>query len=210
MRLYKPQNHDSVQAFFFILFILPLTLSASPAGKEVFEERCHRCHDLPDPSTAPAMGWEKRLKLMAKLAKLSPDQKSDVLTYLQSHSKSAEKTISLADERRLFEQKCSLCHTLDRIFLEPMTDKTRQHIVKRMREKNQQWISDEESMQILDYLSKAPIVPREKKPKAMQKKSFSNAAAHATPWSASTIKCKMIRPHGCISCRECRAKHRTG
>jgi len=173
MHPYTRKNHPSILAYFFIfLFLLSFTLNAGPAGKQIFEERCTRCHDLPDPTAAPEMGWEKRLKLMAKLARLSPEQKADVLSYLQSHSKSAEKTISLADERRLFEQKCSLCHTLDRIFIEPLTDETRKHIVKRMREKNQQWISDEESEQILDYLSKAPKVTREKKAKGDAEKIF--------------------------------------
>jgi mono/diheme cytochrome c family protein len=173
--MHKHPHHNfrlSKYIVFILLMLFAFTAFANPAGKEVFEQRCQRCHDLPDPGKAPEMGWEKRLKLMAKLAKLSPDQKTDVLGYLQSHSKSAEKTISLADERRLFEQKCSLCHTVDRVFLEPMTDETRQHIVKRMREKNQQWISDEESRQILDYLSKAPKVTREKKAQGDAEKIF--------------------------------------
>ena len=163
----------ALQAFFLALLLFTsFFVDADPAGKEVFEQRCQRCHDLPDPGKPPEMGWEKRLKLMAKLAKLSPEQKSDVLGYLQSHSQSAEKTISLADERRLFEKKCSLCHTLDRIFLEPLTDETRQHIVKRMRGKNQSWISEEESRQILDYLSKAPKVTREKTAKGDAEQVF--------------------------------------
>lgn len=89
-----------------------------------------------------------------------------------SHSKSAEKIISLADERRLLEQKCGLRHILDRIFIEPLTNATRQHIVKRMRDKNQKSISDEESIQIIDYLSKTPKVPREKKAKDDAEKIF--------------------------------------
>ncbi|HHJ35435.1 MAG TPA: hypothetical protein ENJ87_06695 [Gammaproteobacteria bacterium] len=136
---------------------------ADNSGEKIFEQRCHRCHDLPDPSAPPEMGWEKRLKIMAKLAKLTPEQKKEVLVYLQSHSKSVEETMSLSAEKQLFEKKCSLCHTLDRIFIEPLTDASRSHIVKRMREKNQQWISMEESRQILDYLGKAPKIKREKR-----------------------------------------------
>lgn len=172
--LYKKHFILRLNSTFFFIFLcfFSLELSADPAGKAVFEERCKRCHALPDPNKPPKMGWEERLKLMAKVAQLSPGQKIDVLAYLQSHSKKAEKTISLADERRLFEQKCSLCHTLDRIFIEPLTDETRQHIVKRMREKNTAWISEEESRQILDYLSKAPKVEREKKAKGDAKMVF--------------------------------------
>jgi len=147
----------------FICLFAPVMAISSEPGQSVFEARCQRCHDLPDPGKPPEMGWEKRLKLMAKLAKLTPEEKAGVLSYLQSHSKKAEKTVSLADERRLFEQKCSLCHTLDRIFLEPLNEKSRQHIVKRMQEKSPGWISKDEAKQVLDYLSKAPKVERKKK-----------------------------------------------
>jgi mono/diheme cytochrome c family protein len=157
---------------FFICLFSPATAISTEGGKSIFEQRCHRCHDLPDPGKPPEMGWEKRLKIMAKLAKLTPEQKTDVLSYLQSHSKKAEKTISLADEQRLFEQKCSLCHTLDRIFLKPLDDESRQHIVKRMQGKIPGWISEEEAKQVIDYLSKAPKVKRVKKAKDIPAEIF--------------------------------------
>jgi len=107
------------------------------------------------------------------MTKLFPEQKTDVLSYLQSHSKSAEKIIFLADERRLFEQKLSQRHILDRIFIKPLTNATGQHIVKRMRDKNQKGISEEASIQIIDYLSKAPKMQREKKAKDDAEKNLS-------------------------------------
>jgi len=146
-------------------FINPSLAMSEVSGKQLFESRCQKCHDLPNPDTTPAMGWEKRLKLMGKLAKLSPQEKAEVLDYLQGHTKKAAKTVTLAEERRLFEQKCSLCHTLDRVYLTPLTDETRQHIVKRMKGKIPGWISDTEASLIVDYLSKAPKVERSKKSK---------------------------------------------
>jgi len=140
---------------------------ADNPGKALFEERCQRCHDLPNPGEPPEMGWEARLQLMAKVAKLTPAQKDEVLSYLQSHSLAAEKTVSVADEKRLFESKCSLCHTLDRIFLIPLDDESRQHIVKRMRDKAPGWITQEESDLILDYLRRMP--PDERDSKATDK-----------------------------------------
>jgi len=81
MQLHKSRKHPLKPIVFFIfIFLNPLIINASSTGKDIFEERCHRCHDLPDPATTPEMGWEKRLKIMAKLAKLSPDQKTDVLS----------------------------------------------------------------------------------------------------------------------------------
>lgn len=154
----------------WILLYLAFFLLAPPAagwadempGKRIFEKRCQKCHDLPDPGKPPPDGWPKRLDLMARFARLKPDEKAQVLEYLQSHAKRAVKTVSLAEERRLFEEKCSLCHTLDRVFLIPLTDESRRHIVLRMRERAPDWISEEEARLILDYLSRAPraIVPR--------------------------------------------------
>jgi len=153
-------------------FLSPSLAQSEESGKQLFESRCQKCHDLPNPDTTPAMGWKKRLKLMGKLAKLSPEQKTEVLGYLQGHTKKAAKTMSLAEERHLFEQKCSLCHTLDRVYLTPLTDETRKHIVKRMKGKIPGWISEEEALLIVDYLSKAPKVERSKKSKGKANEIF--------------------------------------
>jgi len=154
--------HVPLLAIFLSLGPAVICLADSP-GKAVFEERCQRCHTLPNPSEPPEMGWEARLQLMAKVANLTPTQKDEVLSYLQSHSQTAEKSVSFADEKLLFESKCSLCHTLDRIFLTPLDEESRQHIVKRMSDKAPGWITQEESDLILDYLGRMPSVKRASK-----------------------------------------------
>lgn len=70
MCLYKQHNHPLKPGnfFHFSLSCTHYVLTDNPAAKEIFEERCHRCHELPDPATAPAMRREKRLKIMAKLS----------------------------------------------------------------------------------------------------------------------------------------------
>jgi mono/diheme cytochrome c family protein len=169
VKIITVQSRIGLACVWYLLFASLLALvvqgHANASGKAVFEERCKSCHDLPDPNKPPEMGWEERLKLMAKVAKLTPEQKAEVLSYLQSHTSKAESTMSLAQEGRLFEEKCSRCHTLDRIFLIPLNDESRKHILKRMRSKAPGWISDSDADLILDYLSKAPRVERDKKAK---------------------------------------------
>jgi len=144
--------------------ILPglLTLSATawsagPAGQNLFEKRCVACHKLPDPGLPPAVGWEQQLDLMAPLARLKKRQKEEVLEYLLSHSRDAAMTAALDEDRMLFEEKCSLCHSLDRIFLEPLEGEDLQHVVSRMQSRSgTDWLSDQEVERVLAYLAEAP------------------------------------------------------
>ncbi len=124
--------------------VSPVWPAALDDGKIIFEERYSGCHDLPDPNTPPPEGWEKQLDLMAILARIQTDEKASVLTYLMSHAKQSVRTAALQEDEALFEQKCSRCHTLERIFLEPLTDESRRHVVARMQERSGiSWLSDE-------------------------------------------------------------------
>ncbi len=141
---------------------------AAASGEKIFKKRCGTCHELPDPNVPPSQGWAKQLDQMAAMASLKSEEKAGVLSYLQSHSQIKVKNVSLAEEKRLFEKKCSLCHTPDRVFLTPLTDKSRSHIVARMQERAPDWISPEESELILDYLSKTPRKVQLKKKKKIK------------------------------------------
>lgn len=133
---------------------------AATNGAKIFEKRCSQCHDLPNPDKPPPEGWVKRLDLMAPMAGLSKEEKAEVLSYLLSHSKTAEQALSVAQERKVFEQKCSLCHSTARIFAEKLTPESRRHIVLRMKERAPDWISPKDAEVILDFLRKAkkPVV----------------------------------------------------
>ncbi len=126
-------------------------------GQQLFEKRCAACHKLPDPAQPPAVGWEKQLEKMGLFAQLKKAQKQEVLEFLLSHSRDAAKSASLEEDRALFEEKCSHCHTLNRIFLEPLHGDDLQHVVSRMQSKSgTDWLSDEEIARILAYLGNAP------------------------------------------------------
>ncbi len=55
--------------------------------------------------------------------------------------------------KALFEQKCSVCHGLDRATTRTETKENWNSILKEMQEKKADWISDEEAARILDYLA---------------------------------------------------------
>ncbi len=58
-----------------------------------------------------------------------------------------------ADGKALFEQKCSVCHALDRATSRKETKEKWAEIVKTMRSKKTDWISDADAARIVDYLA---------------------------------------------------------
>lgn len=136
---------------------------ADDPGKKIFDKRCSKCHALPSPEKLTSGEWVTRLDMMAPMAGLRKKQKIEVLEYLQSHSKKASTLVSMSREKRLFEEKCTLCHTTDRVFLMPLTKESRRHIVLRMQERVPDWITPEEAHDILTYLDKG--APGASKPK---------------------------------------------
>jgi len=70
--------------------------------------------------------------------------------------------MSMAEERRLFEQKCGLCHSPDRVFLEPLSGESLRHVVLRMRERAPGWITEKDMHEIMEYLAHG--APEAKRP----------------------------------------------
>ena len=58
-----------------------------------------------------------------------------------------------ADGKALFEQKCSVCHGMDRATARHETKEKWAEIVKSMQGKKADWISDAEASKIIDYLA---------------------------------------------------------
>lgn len=140
-----------------LLFCVTNVWSAETEGRELFEKRCAVCHTLPNPGQPPPDGWEQQLQFMAPLARLEVDQKQEVLQYLQSHSRDASMEASLDEDRLLFEEKCSRCHTLDRILLRQLGGEDLTHVINRMQSRSgTDWLSNREVVRILDYLSETP------------------------------------------------------
>ena len=132
---------------------VPDAPAASADGQGLFEKRCSACHKLPDPGSAPAQGWSEQLDLMAPLARLKKDQKQAVLDYLMSHSQEAAMNASLDEDRALFEEKCSRCHSPARVLLSPLEGESLRHVVNRMQSRSgTDWLSDQDVERVLAYL----------------------------------------------------------
>ncbi|MEE8429518.1 MAG: photosystem P840 reaction-center cytochrome c-551 [Gammaproteobacteria bacterium] len=145
-----------------LLCSLPFTTGAKQSGEQLLEKRCTLCHDKPEPGKFTQDEWVRQIKDMAPNAGLNKAEIETVLQFVTSHAKQASTVVSMAKERRLFEGKCSQCHTTNRVFLESLTPKSRRHIVLRMQGRAQGWISPQEAGQILDFLNKG--APGAKKP----------------------------------------------
>lgn len=151
-----------------LVLILAACLSsivmATGPGEERFQERCAQCHDADDPAT-PARAWFERLESMGPIEDLDRAQRAEILDFLRHHERRTTEMVALAEERQLFQERCSLCHSTDRIFLEPLTPEARRHIVFRMQERAPDWISPEEAEKILQFLAQTepdrPVIPAE-------------------------------------------------
>lgn len=68
----------------------------------------------------------------------------------------------------LYEEKCSKCHTLERVFAEPKTEGEWQACVSRMMKKSKFWITKEDAERIVDEIigkrkdSVSPVLQRKK------------------------------------------------
>ncbi|MGA7104468.1 MAG: cytochrome c [Candidatus Deferrimicrobiaceae bacterium] len=62
---------------------------------------------------------------------------------------------AMGEGKAIFEQKCSVCHGLDRATARTETKDKWSAIIKEMQGKKAGWITDEEAARVLDYLTSA-------------------------------------------------------
>lgn len=55
------------------------------SGKSVFSARCHRCHDLPNPSKYTEMRLDTLLPIMTSRARLTKEEADNVTAYLKAN-----------------------------------------------------------------------------------------------------------------------------
>ena len=63
-----------------------LTAADLPAGKQLFANRCGRCHGLPEPAQFTAKRWETIMVLMAPKAKLSKQEQVHVTAWVKGNA----------------------------------------------------------------------------------------------------------------------------
>ncbi|OGW61203.1 MAG: hypothetical protein A2V83_07295 [Nitrospirae bacterium RBG_16_64_22] len=143
---------------FVLLFILtgPTPGFAQDQGEKLYKERCSMCHAPPKPEEKTEKQWPKVIEQMAANAQLNAREKESVLKYLVEHARHEAVEARLAAEKKLFEEKCSLCHSLDRVYVVKLTAEAMDHVVKRMRLRAPDWITPEQARKILEFMKTDP------------------------------------------------------
>lgn len=70
-----------------------------------------------------------------------------------SQTQETKEKFQFKEWRFLYEEKCSKCHTLERVFTEPKTENEWRICITRMMNKNKLWITGEEGAQIIDEIT---------------------------------------------------------
>lgn len=135
-----------------LMLIAPVSFAADP-GDQLLEEKCTLCHDKPDPAKLTKEEWVIKVDEMAPNAGLSSGETSSVLDYVSRHAKGAAAVLSMLNEKKLFDEKCSLCHSTNRALLIPMTPDSVREIVSRMQKIAGSWITNDQADEISDYLA---------------------------------------------------------
>ena len=120
----------------------PLTFQDFIEGKEAFEENCLECHSLEWPlkKIADRQEWDLTLTKMANTgAVLNKKQRRQVLEYLVAKS--------------AFQQKCSVCHSLERPLEKNKEFQAWIETVRRMSSKKPGHLTDEEMQSIPGFLT---------------------------------------------------------
>jgi mono/diheme cytochrome c family protein len=120
----------------------PVTFQDFIEGKQAFEDNCMECHSLEWPlkKIATREEWELTLTKMANTgAVLSKKQRVQVLEYLVAKS--------------AFQQKCSLCHELERPLEKNKEFQAWIETVNRMAAKKPEHLTDEEIQAISGFLT---------------------------------------------------------
>jgi len=120
----------------------PLTFKDFIEGKEAFEENCMECHSLEWPlaKITDRAGWEETLTKMANTgAVMSKKNRRQVLEYLIAKS--------------TFQQKCNVCHNLERPLEKNKEFQEWVTTVRRMAAKKPEHLTEEEIQAVSGFLT---------------------------------------------------------
>jgi mono/diheme cytochrome c family protein len=120
----------------------PLTFKDFIEGKEAFEENCMECHSLEWPleKITDRAGWEETLTKMANTgAVMSKKNRRQVLEYLIAKS--------------TFQQKCNVCHGLERPLEKNKEFQEWVTTVRRMAAKKPEHLTEEEIQAVSGFLT---------------------------------------------------------
>ncbi len=137
--------------------------TALAEDRAFFETKCSYCHSVDRVFLVPFSDENRRHVVERMQNRAGSDWISDadaerILSYLAKATVGvpAPERLSGRSGQEILRARCTVCHTLERIFLEldehPSDSELWTHIVSRMRGKAPQWISEYEAQSIIDYL----------------------------------------------------------
>jgi len=135
------------------------TLTVAPADdRRLLEKKCSRCHTIdrifaerPD-----AAAWEHIVSRMKSFEPgwIDDDDAKRIVSYLTKFEPKRRESIA-GDDPELFANRCSACHTLERIFTKLSKSDAPvdwSHLISRMQQKAPGWLSKKDAEAIYSYL----------------------------------------------------------
>ncbi len=135
-----------------------LLCAAQAVGEELdlgaleLERSCGNCHDVSTDTGLSGENWLARLKAMGPVESLDAKQRTEVVGFLRHHGWEVNQILSMTDERYLFEEKCGLCHSVQRAFIKTMSSEQFEQVVHRMQRRAPEWISDDDAETIIEFV----------------------------------------------------------
>lgn len=125
------------------------------------ERRCGQCHDVSGADRLKSEDWLTRLEELGPLEGLNQKQRTEVVGFLRYHGWEVNQIVAMASERHLFEEKCGLCHSVERVFVKTLSPDQIATTVERMRQREPEWISRQDADTITAFIrAGARGVPR--------------------------------------------------
>ncbi len=148
------RNKNLLTGVFLALWLsVPMTSTADTTVADVdVGAKCGQCHDMADPAGQASEDWIRRLAAIGSADRLSPEEQTEVLGFLRHHGWETTQLVAMAADRHLFDEKCSLCHSANRVFLEALDEAALRGVVERMRQREPRWISPGEADRIVRFL----------------------------------------------------------
>lgn len=132
------------------------TVQADVLGSDLaaleLERSCGNCHDVLNPGALSGDNWLAQLKAMGPIKSLTTQQRTEVAGFLRHHGWEVNQILAMTNERHLFEEKCGLCHSVERAFIEKLDDDKIKETVMRMQKRAPQWISDDNAKTIVEFM----------------------------------------------------------
>ncbi|NNF66835.1 MAG: hypothetical protein HKM98_04940 [Gammaproteobacteria bacterium] len=143
----------SIAALFCLIAYGIASATELDLGALELERSCGSCHNLSNPGGLNGDDWLVRMTAMGPIEDLTAKQRTEVVGFLRHHGWEVNQILAMTNERYLFEEKCGLCHSVERTFIKKMDEEEFRETVIRMRHRAPKWISEKEAETIIKFVA---------------------------------------------------------